>query len=374
MRVSERATVAPVHGWGQDGLMNPDDVVLIANASDATISAFALRADKLLHLATTTLPGSSSAFAVDAERDLIYAFVKGEQPTIRTLRLHRASGTLTEVASAEVGAAMAYLSLAHGGTVLLGASYHGGVGTSWRVTDGTLSDPVGDLPHANLHCVVTSPDDNFAYFVSLGDDLIAQCALGDDGALTPLDPPTAAAPAGSGPRHLVLSADGLQAYCVTEFSGEVLRFSRDSGGRLTLAEAGSIVDPDAGLRHSRYGADPVAEHLIWGADVHLARDGRLLLATERSASTLATLNLYADGSLGEVIALRHTESQPRGFAVTPDGQRAVVVGERSTEASLYRIEERGEVVDLDRVETGNGANWVRILSGSPTAPTSTESD
>ena len=59
------------------------------------------------------------------------------------------------------------------------------------------------------------------------------------------------------------------------------RFDRAADGRLTPAESVSIVDPDAGLKHSRFGADPRAEHLIWGADLHLAQGGRCLLYTSR---------------------------------------------------------------------------------------------
>ena len=52
-------------------------LVLVANPGDATISAFRLDGDRLERLATTVLPGPSSAFAVDLARDLVYAATKG---------------------------------------------------------------------------------------------------------------------------------------------------------------------------------------------------------------------------------------------------------------------------------------------------------
>jgi 6-phosphogluconolactonase len=335
--------------------------VLIANAADATISVFALEGDRLVHRATTALPGSCSTFAVDPVARLVYAFVKAEVPSIVTLRLED-SGALVELSRSACGAAMAYLELTPDGRWLLGASYHAGIGAVWPVSDGVLGTPTAEIAFPNLHCVKVTADGDHAYFVSLGAELIAQYAL-NEGALTPLDPPTVAGPDGSGPRHLVLSDDERDAYLVTEFSGEVVRFARDDAGRLTRAEARSIIDPDAGLAHSRFGADPRSEHLIWGADLQLAAGGRLALASERTAGTLATLVLDAAGRLGDVVALRPTEPQPRGFAVAADGTRAVVVGELSTTASLYAIGADGVLVDLDRVETGRGANWVRTVPG-----------
>lgn len=353
---------------GQDGRMNAPDLTLIANAGDATISAFALQDDRLHPLATTTLPGSCSTFAVDADRNLVHAFTKGDVPTVVTLQLDPVTGVLTERHRVDCGAAMAYLTLARSGTLLLGASYHGGTGAVWPVVDGVIGDAVSTIAHPNLHCVVTTADGAYAYFVSLGADLIAQYALDAGGALTPLDPPTVSAPAGSGPRHLVLSSDETRAYLVTEFSGEAIAFERDADGRLSALGAASFVDSTAGLAHSRFGANPAAEHLIWGADVHLARDETYLLATERTASTLATLAVDGSGRLGAQVAIRPTQAQPRGFAVTPDGTRAVVVGERSTTATLYAVNEDGTLRELDRQETGRGANWVRVLSGSALRP------
>lgn len=350
--------------------MTSDDLVLIANAGDATISAFALGGDALRPLATTALPGSCSTFAVDGARDLVYAGIKAgpgaDEPQILTLALDRASGTLAERSRRPAGGPPTFLELTRDGSVLLGASYAAGRGFAWPVRDGVLGEPASEVSFANLHCVRASADGRFAYVVSLGDNRVAQYALDAAGALTPLDPPTEDAPEGCGPRHLILDAEGTSAYVVTEFSGEVIRYARDPRtGRLTREEAVSIVDREAGLRHSRLGADPTAEHLIWGADLHLARGGQFLLASERSASTLATVDLASGGHLNEVIALRPTEAQPRGFAVTPDGTRVVAVGERSTFAALYRVTPTGELTDLDRAETGAGANWVRVLPARP---------
>lgn len=343
------------------------DIVLIANAEDGSISTLRLHREgtpRLEVLQTTGGLDGCGTFAVDPERDLVHAAFKGERPGIATLRLDRESGVLTEVARRDVEDGMTYLSLAHGGTLLLGASYGGGLGQVWPVEHGSqgvvVGEPTARVSFANLHCVVPArvADGVVAYFVSLGDDLVAQYSLSDDGALEPLDPPTVAAPEGSGPRHLV--TDGEHAYLVTEFSGEAIRLHREADGALSPAEAVSIVDPRHGLAHSRLGADPTEEHLVWGADVH--RAGRWLITSERSSSELASIPVDESGRLGEAVHFTPTQPQPRGFAVTPEGDLVISVGERSTEAELLRVEHDGTLTSLGSVEIGRGPNWVRLVS------------
>ena len=339
-----------------------DSLVLVANAGDSSISTFRLQHGELERIAVTDGVTGCSTFAVDSVRDLVYAAVKPDATSdsagILTLSLDRETGALTPRSRRDlVGGGVNYIALSHGGTVLLGASYGGGYGFASVVRGGVVAEPASRVEFRNLHSVLPSADGRFAYFVSLGDDLIAQYALDDAAALAPLDPPTTAAPEGSGPRHLVLNDAQDAVYVLTEFSGEVLHYARDtSTGTLVLQGSASAVDPSAGLAHSRFGADPIAENLIWGADLH-ASDG-VLWASERGASTLAAVEITADGSVSDATNFTATEPQPRGFAVS--GSWLVAAGERSTEVSLYAVE--GDRLELrQRAETGHGANWVRFV-------------
>lgn len=341
--------------------MTDAPLVLVGNAKAGTITTLRFDGERLTHLADSTVGAGCAAFAVDAARDRVYSATKEPEASIVTLVLDRATGALTEVGRLAIPETVAYLDLAQDGTVLLGGSYHGGWGTSWRVDEeGALHATDTTVRHANVHCSVADPSGTSAYFVALGDDLVAQNRLDADGTLTPLDPPTVSLPEGCGPRHLTFSADGSSAYLVTEFSGEVFRFDRDAEGALELAESVDVYAPDRGLKHSRYGAEPKAEHLIWGADVHVVQDGRRLVASERTESTLATIALDADGQLGDVEAFAETEQQPRGFNVMPDGRHLVVAGEASGGVALVRVEDDGSMTQLDRLDTGAGPNWVRV--------------
>ncbi|MFB7891268.1 lactonase family protein [Microbacterium sp. NPDC056044] len=337
-------------------------LVLVANAGDGSISTFRFSDGSLERLAVTEGLNGCSTFAVDAGRDLVYAGVKGEPAGIVTLRLDRETGRLSPLSRADlVGGGMNYLALTRGGSGLLGVSYGGGYGIIAPVADGVVGEPVSRIEFPNLHSVLPSADGRFAYFVSLGADLVAQYAIGDDLSLEPLAPATVAAPAGSGPRHLVLNDAQDAVYVLTEFSGEVLHFARDTSvGTLELRGAASVFDPSKGLAHSRFGADPRSEHLIWGADLHFGAGGRRLWATERTESTLGAAAVSAEGSVAPATSFTVTEAQPRSFAISPDGAHLVVAGERSTDVALYAVDE--DRLELrQRVETGDGANWVRFV-------------
>lgn len=337
-------------------------LVLVANAAEGSISTFRLADGSLERLAVTDGLTGCSTFAVDPGRDLVYAAVKGEPAGIASLRLDRSTGRLSPHARVDLeGGGVNYLALTRGGDGLLAASYGGGYGISAPIVDGVVGAPVSRVAFANLHSVLPSADGRFAYFVSLGDDLVAQYALDDDLGLIPLDPPVVRAPEGSGPRHLVLNAAEDAVYVLTEFSGHVLHFARDtSAGTLELVGRTAVFDPTRGLAHSRFGADPRAEHLIWGADLHLDAQGQWLWASERTESTLSAAAVGTDGSVSAPTEFTVTEPQPRGFALSPDGAYLVAAGERSVDLALYAVDQ-DRLTLRDRVETGRGPNWVRFV-------------
>lgn len=345
--------------------MTAPSLVLVANASDGSISTFRLTDDRLERIAVTEGLAGCSTFAVDAERDLVYAAVKGassdEPAGILTLALDRDSGRLDPRSRLDLPrGGMNYLSLTRGGTGLLGAAYSGGYGISCAITDGVVGEPVSTIEYPNLHSVLPSDDGRYAYFVSLGADLVAQYRVEDDLALTPLQPASVPAPEGSGPRHLVLNEAQDAVYVITEYSGEVLHYGRDlNTGTLTARDAATVIDTSKGLGHSVFGADPLAHHYIWGADLHWGAGQRRLWGSERTENTLGAVGVAADGSLTPAERFTVTETQPRGFALSPDGALLVAAGEKSTMVSLYSVtDDRLDL--LQRAETGRGANWVRF--------------
>lgn len=342
--------------------MTDSTLVLVANAGDGSVSTLRLEDGRLERLAVTDgLPGCST-FAVDTARDLVYAGVKGDPAGILTLSLDHESGQLTQLSRLDLpDGGMNYVALTRDGTGLLAASYSGGYGISCAIADGTVGEPVSRIDFPNLHSVLPSADGRFAYFVSLGADLVAQYTLADDLGLVPLASETVAAPNGSGPRHLVLNDAQDAVYVLTEFSGEVLHFGRDvHTGELALRSSTTAYDTTKNLGHSEFGADPLVNHYVWGADLHFDGRGGRLWCTERTESTLAAVAVGVDGSVSAPDRFIVTETQPRGFAISPDGAYLVAAGERSTTVSLYAVQD-SELELLQRTETGRGANWVRFV-------------
>lgn len=336
-------------------------LVLVTNPTDAAIASYRLVGEALEPLAVTTgLPGTGT-FVVDEVENLVFAAVKGDPAGIMTLRLDRATGELNPISRMDIAAPLAYLSLSEDRRYLLGASYHGGFGQVWPIgPHGKLAAPVSKVEHPNAHCLTVYADN--AYLVSLGADLIAQYRLTEAGALLPLEPATVAAPTGSGPRHLIFSEDGRNGYLMTEFTGEAIHFLRDPGtGTMTRTESLPGYDTDRGLGRSRYGADPKANHFIWGADLHLSKDGKRLLCSERTESTITSLQVDPEGRLVRQLVWTDTLAQPRGFWVVPGTDLVLVSGEAATEVACYQLEADHSLRLLDRAPTGGGGNWVRTI-------------
>ena len=184
--------------------MSIESLVLVANDKGGTISTLRVEGERFARVAVSEVGAGCGTFAVDRANDLVYAATRTPHPAILTLRLDRETGALTEVARREVSDPVAYLTLVH--DTLLAASYHGDWGASYPVADGVVGDPATTLHARRMPAAVVDPRGENAYFVSLGADLVAQYALDVWLNLRPLTPATVAAPAGSGPRHLVLNA------------------------------------------------------------------------------------------------------------------------------------------------------------------------
>ena len=338
--------------------MAEQTLILVGNDKGGTISTLRLDGEKLSEVAVTEVGVGCSTFAIDRDRDLVYCAVKDPEPAILTLSLDRATGELTEIARRPVDDTLAYIGITP--HALLGASYHGGWGASWQMVDGVVGPQVTRFENRNVHAAVPDPLNRNAYFTSLGDDLIAQFSISTDGELIELSEPKVKLTPGIGPRHLILSDDDRHAYLLTEFTGEVIRFDRSEGGRLSRAEEVWFYDGASGIQNSAYGWDPRKDHLIWGADLAIAGGGRWLLCTERTESTVGAVELTPKGHLSDHVVLSKVEAQPRSLTVAPGGDLVVVVGELSDHAGLYRLETDGRLTELDRIHTGKGPNWVRF--------------
>lgn len=323
------------------------NLVTIACPAEHSLRSYELCEGELRQVALTDMAADVSVVTPALPQA---CWVRLKSPHRVALLERRGDGWET-VAEAAAPDSLNFLAATEDRHWLLGVSYAGGQVCAWPLDpQGVPGECVVIGQGQHPHSVVIAGD--VAHVAFLGEDMIVSYRREEDAWA---EVARHAAPTGSGPRHLLLSADAAQLWCLTEFSGEVLHWHRDREGGLTFAGAASAVDPAAGLSPSRLGADPVAEHLVWGADLHQC--GEVLIASERTSSRLAVLPLGADGLVLPATSFVDAPAQPRGFAVVDN--LVVCVGERDDEAVVYRLVDK-QLTEVSRAGCGKGANWVAI--------------
>jgi 6-phosphogluconolactonase len=181
-------------------------------------------------------------------------------------------------------------------------------------------------PH--VHSAVSSPDGRYVFAQDLGADRIYVYRYDPANPEAPLhamkEQPFVTLPAGSGPRHLVFSADGRHAYLTLEMTGQVASFDY-AEGRLTLRQVLPLAAPDF---HGDLGA---------GA-LHLSPDGRFLYVTDRGTDNqIVTFAVSPkDGAL-TFLARRSVEGrQPREFTLDPTGRFVLVANQFTHAVVVFR--------------------------------------
>lgn len=309
-------------------------------------------------------PGSHGADAGGPGGGILYAALRSNPPSVLTLRAPADGGTLSEVDRGPLAASMAYLSADATGNHLFAASY-----TDHLIT---VSSPSGHpitaqrSPGRHAHCVLLSPDAEYLYATTLGDDRIvwwrfneATGELGEGG--------TVDAEPGSGPRHLAFSNTGERLYVLHEMAGTVVVYSRqEDSGALTELQSISAVSDELNLVPGRVrdGSGPAPEpNAIWSAELRLTPNNRFLYCSERSSSTISRFAVDPDGRLTYVDRLP-TEAQPRGMNIDPTGAFLLVCGEVSHQLTVYRIDpEDGSLARVARRGCAAGPRCIEFVGG-----------
>ncbi|WP_081689190.1 lactonase family protein [Inquilinus limosus] len=236
-----------------------------------------------------------------------------------------------------------YLSLSPDGRYLVAANYSvaadpggsfsvfplsadGRVGAAVQTVHHEGSGPVrGRQDSAHVHSTVFSPDGRSLFVQDLGADRIFEYRYTPDGVrrlfISTGDTPVAA---GSGPRHLVFSANGRFAYVTNELNASVGVYGyRD--GRLTHIETVPMSEP--GFK-GRVGA----------AALHLSPDGRFLYASNRGDANEIVIYAVDAGSgrltlVGRQSTLGRT---PREFLIDPSGRWLIVGNQDSDSFYVFR--------------------------------------
>jgi 6-phosphogluconolactonase len=175
----------------------------------------------------------------------------------------------------------------------------------------------------HVHSTVSSPDGRYVFSNDLGADKVFVYLFdpkaNPDLPLTPAMTAAVSLPAGSGPRHLLFSADGKHAWLTMEMSAQVAVFDYHDGV-LTQTQ---LVDLAAG--------QPTSDKA--GAALHASADGKFLYVSNRgTANQLVVFAIDpATGQLKELQKRSVEGDHPREFSLDPSGKFLLIANQKSNE-------------------------------------------
>jgi 6-phosphogluconolactonase len=257
----------------------------------------------------------TQALAVDEHGSLLYPLTHlGPEPSLGA-------------PSGSGGTGPAYVAFDRSGEFGLVANYQAGGVAVFRAggQGGAVSNQhAGQNPHA----IVCSPDNRHVLVPCLGSDYVAVYRFDSaSGALEPAG--TAAAPLGTGPRHLTFDASGRIVYVTFEHTSEVGVFAWDAAaGSLELISLVSTLGVSAGR------APNTASH------IELHPSGRALYASNRGDDSLAVFAV--DGKGGIQLSQRiATGKKPRHFSVNNRGDRLIVGNLDAASVMSFTLHDHG---------------------------------
>jgi 6-phosphogluconolactonase len=247
-----------------------------------------------------------------------------------------------------LGSEPTYSSVAADGRFLFVANYSvlqdpgGSLAALPVAANGTLSAPVQLSGHpasrvnperqtsSHVHSVVSSIDGKYVFAQDLGADKVFvyhyEPNANHERPLVPASPAAIQLPSGSGPRHLLFSADGKHAWLTTEMSAQVAVFDYKDG-QLTQTQ---LVDLAAGQAVSDKAA----------AGLHTSSDGKFLYVSNRgTANQLLVFSIDPLTAHLKELQRRSVEGEnPREFSLDPSGKFLLVANQESNEIVVIERE------------------------------------
>jgi 6-phosphogluconolactonase len=351
--------------------------VYVSSAEDADIGAYELlpsgelKVGERVKAAPLVMP-----MALNRSTKLLYAATRSKPYSVYVYKIDPSSGALALLDTSPLPESFPFISLDKTGRFLFGAGYGAGVvsvnaiGVDGRV-QATASQviPVG----RNAHSVSIDASNKYLFVPTLGSDEVFQFTFNSNsGLLSSNTPSVALTKAGSGPRHFVFSPDNRFVYLLSELVGTITTFALDQNtGLLNQLNIDSILPSSSDLRPGvprgpvGVAGAPVrnVEKDIWAADIHISPDGQILIASERTNSTLSVFKVDTKSGKLSFSSSIQTEKQPRGFAIDPSGRFVIATGELSSTISSYKLDPvSGSLSLVDKYPTGKASSWVEMVS------------
>lgn len=256
--------------------------------------------------------------------------------------INRETGRLTKINQENSGGSgPCHLSLDATGKCVLVANYGSGSIASLPIkADGTLGAPASVIQHTgssvnadrqagpHAHFICPSPDNRFVLVCDLGLDKVLAYKLNSGNAtLAPADPPFVKIAPGSGPRHLVFSADRKFVYVISEMGGSITTLSYDlkTAAMKTLPPISTLPATFTGNNTS--------------AEIAIHPSGKFLYVSNRGHDSLALFNV--DRASGKLTLVEHQTAElhmPRHFAIDPTGHWLIAENQSTDSVVVFAID------------------------------------
>ena len=238
------------------------------------------------------------------------------------------------------GAAPCHVSVDPSGRCLFVANYRGGSVTCFLLEpDGRMREASSFFQHRgssiqptrqtapHAHSTNSDPGGRFVFAPDLGQDKIVVYRLDAQNACLTAGPDPVECTPGSGPRHMVFSADARLAYVINELSSAITVFRYDSarGALERLDEISTLPGEFAGENTC--------------GEVALHPSGRFLYASNRGHDSIAVFAVDADtGNLSTSGHQSTLGEWPRHFCITPKGEFLLAANQYSDTITVFAID------------------------------------
>jgi 6-phosphogluconolactonase len=198
-------------------------------------------------------------------------------------------------------------------------------------------------PHA--HETVFSPDEKFLITPDLGLDklMIYKFDPTKEQPLTLSNPSSVESEKGSGPRHIVFSANKKYAYLIHELSGIVTTYSYENGTFSQIQDVPTFPKDAEGIKNA--------------AEIIISPDGKFLYASDRGDINLIVI-FSIDADSGK-LTFKGTQSSlgshPRHFIIDPTGNYLLAANQDSENIVIFKrdketglLSETGKEIHIPR--------------------------
>lgn len=272
----------------------------------------------------------------EASDDSISAFAIAEDGSLSLINQEPSHGAAPFFVSVEPQGAFAFAANFNGGNVVVYPIARNGALAS--ISDNVSSDRMkADQVTAHAHSITASPSGRYLLVCDLGLDKVFIHRLDREaGKLLPHGEFSTAK--GSGPRHVSFHPSGKFVYLINQDAGTITAFAWDDDqGLLSELQTVATVPTD-------FKADPAA------SEIHAHPSGQWLYASNRGHNSLVIFRIDPVRGLLNLVGFQPSLGvTPRNFSLTASGELLLVGNQDSDQVVVFKLDpESGELAELNR--------------------------